>query len=129
VQRGWGWTEEGPQSGYFPARLAVLLLIGALVAGISALRATDEVVLTFRQLGQVLRVLVPLTIYVAAIKPLGIYVASALFTIGFMIVIGRSRWWAALLTAVLVPLAFFILFEIEFGVPLPKGPLEALLGY
>jgi putative tricarboxylic transport membrane protein len=30
---------------------------------------------------------------------------------------------------VLVPIALFIIFEIWFLVPLPKGPFEAWLGY
>ena len=31
--------------------------------------------------------------------------------------------------SVLVPLALFILFEVWFLVPLPKGPVEAFFGY
>ena len=31
--------------------------------------------------------------------------------------------------AILIPLALFVMFEIWFLVPLPKGPVEAMLGY
>ena len=31
--------------------------------------------------------------------------------------------------SVLVPLVLFIVFEVWFLVPLPKGPLEAFFGY
>ena len=31
--------------------------------------------------------------------------------------------------AILVPIALFLMFEIWFLVPLPKGPLETALGY
>jgi putative tricarboxylic transport membrane protein len=31
--------------------------------------------------------------------------------------------------AILIPLALFFMFEIWFLVPLPKGPVEAMLGY
>jgi hypothetical protein len=30
---------------------------------------------------------------------------------------------------VIVPVSMFLLFELWFMVPLPKGPLEALIGY
>ena len=80
-------------------------------------------------LRQVVRVLGPLVLFVALIGPLGIYVASAIFILVFMGVVGTSRWWSIALTAVLVPIVCFWIFELQFRVPLPKGPLEAALGY
>jgi hypothetical protein len=59
----------------------------------------------------------------------GIYVASALFMAGFMATLGSFRWWQVLLAAVLTPVITFWVFELQFRVPLPKGPLEAALGY
>lgn len=89
----------------------------------------DEVFVTYAQLGQVARVLGPLVVFVALVSPLGIYAASAIFIVAFMTIVGTSRWWSVLLTAVLVPVACFWIFELQFRVPLPKGPLEAALGY
>ena len=43
--------------------------------------------------------------------------------------IGRHRWLTVALVAVGVPVATFIVFEQWFLVPMPKGPLEAWLGY
>ncbi len=48
--------------------------------------------------------------------------------VGFMLRHGKHRLWLTALVAVGVPLAFWALFERWFKVPLPKGPLEALLG-
>jgi hypothetical protein len=42
---------------------------------------------------------------------------------------GRFRWYGAAAVAFGVPLALFLVFERWFLVPLPKGPLEAMLGY
>ena len=78
---------------------------------------------------RVLAVLLPSAAYVALLLKLGIYVASALFLIGFMRQQGKYRWSRALLLGVSVPVAMFALFEIGFGLPLPKGPLEGWLGY
>jgi hypothetical protein len=43
--------------------------------------------------------------------------------------IGRHSWALILLVAVGVPVVAFLVFEVWFLVPLPKGPLETQLGY
>ncbi len=126
--RGAGW-QDGPESGFFPARVGWLLLFASAFALVSAVRAADSVFVTWGQLRQVSRVLVPLVVYVAAISSLGIYVASALFLALFMMTLGSFRWWAVIVASLAVPLVFFWVFEIQFRVPLPKGPLEVMLGY
>jgi hypothetical protein len=55
--------------------------------------------------------------------------ASALLIAAFMIWLGKYRWILAIPIAIAVPLLTFMLFEIWFLVPLPKGPLENFLGY
>ena len=92
-----------------------------------------------RPFGRVLAVLVPSLVYVALIggitlgplevPRLGIYVASAIFIFAFMIVVGRENPLKAVAVSVLVPVALFLMFEKWFLVPLPKGPIEAWLGY
>lgn len=128
---GAGWSEGlGPQTGFFPARIGWLFVPLSLFVLVSALRRpSDEVFVTLPQAKQVLRVLVPLVIFVALIEPLGMYVASALFIAGFMLIVGGSRWFSIPITAVTLPLLAFWVFEIQFQVPLPKGPLESALGY
>lgn len=128
--RGAGWASDGPQSGYFPARVGLLMLGGALVALWSSIRADNEAVfVTFTQLRRVAQVFGPLVAYVALIGPLGIYVPSGLFMAGMMAMLGGFRPWQVVTAALATPLAFFVVFEIWFAVPLPKGPLEAMLGY
>ena len=46
-----------------------------------------------------------------------------------MIVIGRENPLKAIGVSALVPVVLFFMFEKWFLVPLPKGPLEAWLGY
>ena len=76
-----------------------------------------------------LAVLIPSIVYVALIQYLGIYVASAIFILAFMVVIGRENPLKGLAVSAAVPVALFLMFEKWFLVPLPKGPLEAWLGY
>lgn len=127
--RGAGW-DNGPQNGFFPARVGWIFLAASLFLLVQSFRSPPAgVFVTYQQLGQVVRVLGPLIVFVALIQPLGLYVASGVFILIFMGIVATSRWHAIALTAVLVPLVCFWIFEIQFRVPLPKGPLEAALGY
>ena len=81
----------------------------------------------------VLTVMVPCTIYVALIRnpvfSLGIYEASVVFIAFFMRVLGKYSWPKIAAVSVGVMTVFFLMFEVWFKVPLPKGPLEALIGF
>ena len=77
----------------------------------------------------VLTVLIPTIVYVGLIATIGIYVASAIYITAFMIWQGKFRILPALAAGIGVPVAIFLLFEVWFLIPLPKGPLEHLLGY
>jgi hypothetical protein len=126
--RGAGW-DGGPQNGFFPARVGWLLLGASAFVLVSAVRATDEVFVTWHQLRQVTRVFIPLLMFIVGIAFLGIYVSSALFVALFMVTLGSFRWWAVALASILVPLITFWVFEMQFRVPLPKGVVEAMIGY
>lgn len=127
---GAGWSDTGPQAGYFPLRVGAVLGICAIAAFVQALRSrSDAQFASWLQLRRVAQVLLPLTAYVALIAPLGIYVASVLFITGFMRFAGRYAWWKGLALSGFTSVLLFFVFEIQFKVPLPKGPLEAWLGY
>lgn len=126
--RGAGW-DNGPENGFFPARVAWILAIAALATLWSAFRREESVFVTYEQLRLVAQVFVPLFLYVLAIAFIGIYLASALFMALFMVMLGSFRWWQTLLAVVLTPLIIFWVFELQFRVPLPKGPIETMLGY
>jgi putative tricarboxylic transport membrane protein len=132
LRLGMGWGEYGPASGYFPFYIGLAMVVASLgTIGITLL-GRDQGGGAFvgrSQLRDVLKVLVPAGVYVALIGILGIYVASALFIGAFMRWLGRFRWRTIAIVAAAVPFALFLLFEIWFLVPLPKGPLEDFLGY
>jgi putative tricarboxylic transport membrane protein len=127
---GAGWDDSGPRAGYFPLRVGLAVGISALAVAWQAWReGPDQLFATWTQLKSVAQVLVPLTVYVAVIGVLGIYVASALFIAAFMVFAGRYAWWKAVATGVVTNVVMFFVFESQFKVPLPKGPLEAWLGF
>jgi putative tricarboxylic transport membrane protein len=128
---GMGWDETGPQAGYFPFYLSVILAAACLY-GIGkeflARRQAAETFVTRAQLRRVLQVFVPALLFGLLMKWLGLYVASFLLVAGFMTFIGRIVAWKSLLTALLFSLIMFVTFDIGFNVIMPKGPLEALFG-
>ena len=130
---GIAWAEDGPKAGYFPFFIGLILIVAGGLIAVQTLvawrRRAGEVFVARAELKPVLAMLLPTIVYVAAIYFIGIYVASAIYIAGFMLWQGEFKWWAIAATALGVPLALFLLFEIWFLVPLPKGPLEAWLGY
>jgi putative tricarboxylic transport membrane protein len=130
---GVGWGDDGPRSGYFPNMIGwILAVAGAWIAGgtiVQWRKLAGKVFVSYADLKPVLMMLVPTIVYVALINPLGIYVASALYIAGFMLFQGKYGWLPTLLVSVAVPVVVFLLFEIWFLVPLPKGPVEHMLGY
>jgi hypothetical protein len=136
LRLGIGWGTDGPQSGFFPFWLALILFAVALAVFVQALgRRTAKPFVTARQLRPVLQVLAPVTGFIVLIDPpgpwngLGLYVAGALYLAFYMRWVGRHDWRAVVALALIVPVVTFLVFETWFLVPMPKGPIEAWLGY
>jgi putative tricarboxylic transport membrane protein len=129
---GIGWSDDGPRSGYFPFYIGLLLLTSSgwtLLKQLLAWRRTNEVFAERSQLGMVLAILWPMGVYVGGIYLLGLYLASLVLIAYFMRRYGKYGWLPTAGVAVGVPLFFFLVFERWFLVPLPKGPIERLLGF
>jgi putative tricarboxylic transport membrane protein len=130
LRLGIGWGTDGPKSGFFPFWLAVLLVAISVVIVVQASRrGGDRPFVTRAQLSPVLKVLWPAAAMVALTQVVGLYVASALYLGFYMRWVGRHSWLAVIAVSIGVPLATFLTFEEWFLVPMPKGPLEAWLGY
>lgn len=130
VRLGARWGADGPQAGYFPFYIGLLICLSTGVIFFRALtnkaRSTKTFV-TRGQLAMVMKMLVPSIVYTILIKLLGIYVASTIFIAFFMRWLGKSPWAKTAAIALGVSVVFFLLFEVWFKVPLPKGPLESWL--
>src|SRR5579862_4157540 len=129
---GIGWDSTGPQPGYFPFYLSVILAgasLYGLVAAVVSRADADKTFVTRAQLRRVMAVFVPTLLFCLVTQFLGLYVASFLLISGFMRLVGKIGWWKSLLTAFLFTAIMFVTFDIVFDVIMPKGPLEAALGY
>ena len=129
---GTGWGDEGPRSGYFPFYIGLFLLIASAFIVLSTLLTWSKskaVFATREELVPVFQMFVPMVIYVVAMVYLGIYLPSAILIGYFMRHHGGFAWPASLAVSISVPLVFFLVFEKWFLVPLPKGPIENMLGF
>src|SRR6266481_5324432 len=130
VRLGIGWGTDGPKSGFFPFWLAVILIVACGIIILQTFwRSSREVFVSREQLGPVLKVLWPATAMVLLTHFVGLYVASALYIGFYMRWVGRHSWFAVVGLSIAIPVATFLTFEQWFLVPMPKGPLEAWLGY
>lgn len=132
VRLGTGWQEiHGPRPGYFPFYIGLIMCVASLINVARALTVRGADNKTFVEVGQlklVLSVLVPAAAYVLCVTWIGVYVSSVLFIGFFMRWLGKYAWWKVVAVSVVTMVVFYLVFEKWFKVPLPKGPLENLLG-
>lgn len=137
---GASWGSDGPQSGYFPFYIGLLICLSAVVILVQTVIATRnkpgefegavakraKLFVTWDALKLVLQVLVPAVVYVLGIQLIGIYVASAVYIALFMRVLGKYSWIKSICVGVGTSVVLFGLFEIWFKVPLFKGAYNPL---
>ena len=126
---GVGWGADGPRSGSFPFYTGLAIVIASAVNlvqsfGIDRRRLFAD----WSQLRQVVAVVIPTAVYVAVVPWIGLYVASILLIAGFMVWLGGYHLLLAATVAIATVALTYLTFEWWFLVPLPKGPLEDLLG-
>lgn len=124
------WGTEGPQSGYFPFYIGVIIAIASVITLIQALLATAKnagaLFVEWQALKPVLSVLIPAAFYVLGVQLIGIYVASAIYIAIFMVWLGHYPWLKAAVISVIVTTSLYLLFEVWFRVPLFKGSFDLL---
>jgi putative tricarboxylic transport membrane protein len=127
---GASWGDDGPRPGYFPFYVGLIICFSSVINIVRGMRIPADKNSPFVLTGQlklVLQVLVPTAIYAAAVIWIGIYVASIVFIGYFMRWLGRYPWWKVVLVSFGTAVVLYLIFEVWFLVPLPKGPVESLL--
>jgi len=140
VRLGAGWADDGPQSGYFPFYIGLLLCISSVATlaqvaladwkrrgefrGAIAERRSQFV--AWGPLRLVLSILLPAAVYVAGVQLIGIYVASAIYVTAFMRWLGKYPWPRSAAVGAGVSVVLFLMFEVWFKVPLYKGLYDPL---
>ena len=131
---GYRWSSEGPQPGYFPFYIGCTLILGAIVVAVQTTLGWKksenlEPFVTFAQLRLIMTILIPTSLFVLGVVLIGFYVSSVLFISSFMVWQGKYSLLKSALVGLCVSGVLFLLFDVWFLLPLPKGPLETFLGY
>ncbi len=133
LRLGMNWRPiEGPAAGYFPFYIGMILALSSAITLLRALAdkpAAGQTFVTQQAFKRVLAVLLPLILYIVVLGVIGIYVASAIYIALFMWHFGKYPLTRGVPLGAAISLALFLMFEVWFLVPLPKGPLEEFLGY
>jgi hypothetical protein len=131
LKLGASWGADGPEAGYFPFYISLIILLSSTVTLYQAFANKNKETESFVEsepLKQVMAVLLPAIVFVLGVQLIGIYVASVFYIAIFMVWLGKYAIWKAIAVAVGVTVALYLMFEFWFQVPLPHGswfnPLE-----
>ena len=124
VRLGPGWGESGPQPGFFPFVLTVLMVIGAVgVMIVNVFLQPDPRPLfeLSQSLSDMLRVLFPIVAAVLLIRWAGIYVTSGVYMAFFMAWYGKFRWYQAVAGGVILPAVLWGILREGFNIGMPMS--------
>ena len=132
LKLGASWGADGPEAGYFPFYISLIILLSSTVtlyqAAIVNKKKKTELFVEKEPFKQVMAVLLPAAVFVLGVQLIGIYVSSALYIAIFMVWLGKYPIWKAVAVSIGVSVALYLMFEFWFQVPLPHGswinPLE-----
>ncbi len=126
LKLGAKWGSDGPESGYFPFYLSLIILVCSSVTLIQSIRAkelSEESFVEKEPFRQVMAVLVPAALFVLGVQLIGIYVAGVIYITFFMVWLGKYAVWKALAVGLGVSIVLYMMFEYWFQIPLPHGSL------
>ena len=124
------WGTDGPEAGYFPFYIGLIICISSAVnfasATFGAGAKNRKLFVEWQPLRQVAALLVPAALYILGIQLIGLYVASAIYIAVFMVWLGKYGWLKGVLLGLAVSAVAFLTFEVWFKVPLYKGAFDPL---
>jgi hypothetical protein len=127
IKLGSSWGDDGPQAGYFPFYISIIILISSSFTLFQSLildrKKAYEIFVEKGPFKQVLSVLIPALVFILLLQTIGIYVAATIYISVFMIWLGKYAAWKAISVGFGVSLAMYMLFEVWFQIPLPSGTL------
>jgi putative tricarboxylic transport membrane protein len=126
VRLGFRWGDNGPESGFFPFWLGVVLAACALIELRHVVvehrrRTPPKPLMAEGAWKPIAWVLLPAVAMVAATELIGLHLAAALYLGFYMRAVGKIRWATTVAVAILVPAALYVAFDRFFLVPMPQG--------
>jgi hypothetical protein len=128
-----GWDERGPEPGYFPFWMGLVVIagaVGALLEAVFSRSRTAEAAITLDQARRMVAFLLPILgfLILAVALKLGLYAGMIAYLFTVMLWQGGYRLPSTAAVSFGTAVFFFLMFEHWLKVPLMKGPLEAWLG-
>ena len=130
-----GWEKGlGPEAGWFPYWLAVMMLICSLIVlipkviqGVKEGLKEDKAFVSVEGFLAIMRALLPMVIYVVTLPWLGFYLGSTLYLVYYLRAVGKHSWTLSLLTGTIFSVSIFLIFENALKLTLAKGFIEPIL--
>ena len=129
-----GWSERGPEPGYFPFWMGAVVIVGAIGALLEGVffrgPPSPPAAINADQARRIAAFLLPMVgfLIVTIVVKLGLYVGMVAYLLTVMLWQGRYRLPVAVVISFGTAVVVFLMFERWLLVPLMKGPLEAWLG-
>jgi putative tricarboxylic transport membrane protein len=126
LRLGAGWGMEGPQGGFFPFFLSLVMIGGSALVIRQAMKGTSSVQGSKRFVPKggmrpVLTVCIPALGMVLATEVIGLYLSAMIYLLLYIRLVGEFRWRTVLLVSIPIPLVFYVTFEKFFLIPMPMG--------
>lgn len=141
TELGWGWSESGPQPGYFPFYVGLILIAASLWNLASAFvkhrqetldttngADAEEPFLDREKVQRLGGFLGAMLAFVVVTLWLGIYIGAAGYIAYSAWRKGGYKLPLSLTIGLGFSVALYVIFEVIFKIPLLKGPIENMLG-
>lgn len=124
VRIGFGWEKWGPQAGFLPFWVAIVMVFCGGVIFIQGLfmKVQGSFFMSRPAMWAMTWVFLTTSLFVLMILYLGIYIATAVFAALFSAWLGRYPWYVVLAFAIITPIVVFYGMEKGLMIPLPKSP-------
>lgn len=126
LRLGRGWTPDGPQAGFVPFYMGLLMLgcsIALLVRSIKFMTGEEGFFVSPAGRWEAVRIFFTATLLTISIVYMGVYISTFAYCILFSKWLGKHRWPAVIAFSVIMVLAIFYGMEKGLKIPLPKSPL------
>ncbi len=118
---GWGWS--GPDPGFFPFVMTVMMTGGALVTVFLVWLKPDR--RPFFEVSQeivdLVKVATPILVAVFILRYAGIYITAGLYIGFFMVWYGKFKWYWGLVGAIALPVVLWAVLTKGFNIPMPMS--------
>ncbi len=127
IRLGFGWEEHGPQAGFVPFWLAIIMVVcgGIIIFRGLLMNVRESFFMSRPAMWAMIWVFLTSTLLAIMIWTLGMYIATVVFAVLFACWLGRHPWYVALGFAIIMALAVFYGMEKGLTIPLPKSPVYA----